>query len=123
MSLKNFNEQQKQAMLDLAVLAMYSDGHLAAAEDERILRLLAAMEHGTDYDCGKQYNEALTRVSRHSPTVASARAYIATLAQLFTTREQQRIVLDLVDDLVSSDSKVSPQEGAYLAVVREAFSR
>jgi len=34
MNLKDFTEQQRQAVLDLAMLAMYADGHLASAEGD-----------------------------------------------------------------------------------------
>jgi hypothetical protein len=91
------------------------------SEDERILRLLTTMGFGTDYDRGKQYDAAIGRVSRHSQTAAAARSHITTLAQHFTTREQRRRVLDVLDDLVSSDSRVAPQESSYLAVVRDVF--
>jgi uncharacterized tellurite resistance protein B-like protein len=121
MNLKDLTEQQQQALLDLAMLAMYADGHLASAEDERILRLLTTMGFGTDYDRGKQYDAAIGRVSRYSQTASAARTHITTLAQVFTTREQRRSVLDVLDGLVSSDSRVAPQESRYLAVVREVF--
>lgn len=121
MNLKDLTEQQHQALLDLVMLAMYADGHLASAEDERVHRLLTAMGFVTDYDRGKQYDAAIGRVSSHSQTAAAARAHVATLAQSFTTREHRRRIHDILDDLVSSDSRVAPQESSYLAVVREAF--
>jgi hypothetical protein len=42
MHLSDFTDEQGQALLVLATLAMYAGGHLAAAEDERVQRLLAA---------------------------------------------------------------------------------
>ena len=121
MNIQDLTEQQIQALLDLAMLAMYADGHLASAEDERINRLLTAMGFATDYDRGKQYDASIGRINRHSQTAGAARTHTATLAQLFTTREQRQRVLDVLDDLVSSDSRVVPQESGYLAVVRDVF--
>ena len=121
MNIKDLTEQQRQALLDLAMLAMYADGHLASAEDERVHRLLTTMGFGTGYDRGKQYDAAIARISPHSQTTAAAQAHTATLAESFATREQQRFVLEVLDDLLSSDSGVAPQESNYLAVVKEVF--
>ena len=121
MNLKGFTEQECQGLLDLAVLAMYADGHLALVEDARVQRLLTAMGCDSDYDRDKHYDAAVSRVSRHSQTVEVARAHAATLAQVFTTREHRRQAYDVLSDLAASDNQVAPQEGSYLAVVRQAF--
>lgn len=121
MNIKDLTEQQTQALLDLALLAMYADGHLASAEDERIHRLLTAMGFATDYDRAKQYDASISRISRHSQTAGDARAHTAMLAQVFTTRELRGRVLDVLDDLAASDNRVAPQESSYLAVVRGVF--
>ncbi len=121
MKLKDLTQPQQRALLDLAMLAMYADGHLSSAEDERIVRLLTNLGFSTDSDRGQQYDAAVGRVSRHAQNVATARAYITTLAQQFTTREERRSVLDLMNDLVSSDSRIAPEETSYLAVLQEVF--
>lgn len=121
MNLDDFTDPQREALLDLAMLAMYADGHLAAAEDERVHRLLGALGFNTDYDRNKHYDTAVSRVSRHSQTAASAREYTAGLAQSFTAREQRQQVLGILDDLLTSDSQVAPKESSYLGIVREAF--
>jgi uncharacterized tellurite resistance protein B-like protein len=121
MHLKDFTDEQGQALLDLATLAMYADGHLAAVEDERVQRLLVAMGFATGYDRSKQYDASVSRVSRHSATAAAARTYATTLARSFASREQRRRVHDLLDDLMSSDSSIAPQESTLLAVVKEAL--
>lgn len=121
MNLDDFTDPQREALLDLATLAMYADGHLAAAEDERVHRLLAALGFNADHDRSRHYDASVTRVSRHSQTAASAREYTAGLARSFTAREQRRQVLGILDDLLASDSQVAPKESSYLGIVREAF--
>ncbi len=121
MDLHDFSGPQRQALLDLAILAMYADGNLTAVEDARVQRLLTGMGYDTDYDRGRQYDAAVTRVSRHSQTAEAARAYAATLAQGFTTREQRSQAYDLIQELVTSDSHITLQEGSYLTLVTEAF--
>jgi len=121
MNLKNFTEQQQQALLDLATLAMYADGHQAASEDDRIARVLTAMGFTTEYDRGKHFDASISRISRHSNTAAAARAHAVTLTQNFKTRDERKQVLNLLEDLLGSDSKVTPQENNFLSVVRKAL--
>ncbi len=109
------------ALLDLAMLAMYADGRLTSAEDQRIVRLLAALGYETDYDRGKQYDASVTRISRHSQSAAEARAHTSLLAANFTSSEQRHQVLELLNELAASDYQVAPQEKSYLSIVREAF--
>jgi hypothetical protein len=121
MNIKEFSEPQQMALLDLAILGMYSDGHLASVEDARVQRLLATMGFDSEYDRNKQYDAAVSRVARHSRTVEAAEKHATTLAQSFTTREHRRGVHDVLADLLASDSKVAPQETNYLAVIGAAL--
>ena len=121
MNVKNFTDGQRQALLDLATLAMYADGRLTTVEDERVQRLLIAMGFTTDYDRNKHYDASVTRVSRHSATAAAARTYATELAKSFSSKEQRRQVNEVLDDLMSSDGGVAPEESALLAVVRDAL--
>lgn len=121
MTIKDFTEPQRQALLDLTMLAMYADGHLASAEDQRVVRLLGVMGFATDYDCGKQYDSSVSRVSRHSQTAESARAYASNLVQSFTSRAQRQLLQSILDDVVMSDSHLSLQESRFLSLVRETL--
>jgi tellurite resistance protein len=121
MDLKNFTDPQRRAVLDLAVLAMYSDGHLSTAEHERVERILAAMGLPSDWQRSVEYDAAVSRVSRHSGSLEAARAHALTLARRFDAPEQRKLVHALLHDLVASDGKLSPQETAFLSTVREAL--
>ena len=120
MNLKDFTAPQQTAVLDLALLAMYADGHLASAEDERIGRLLTEMGFRSDYERNTECDAAVSRVRRHSDTTANARAHASTLAQVFAP-EQKQIVVGLLRDLLASDSVVSRPERTFLAVLEETF--
>jgi len=123
MNIKDFTELQKQALLDLTMIAMYADGHLTSIEDQRVQRLLGAMGFDTDYDRGKQYDAAISRVSRHSQTAESALLHAAGLAQSFATQEQRRFVQSILDEIVTSDGHISLQESSLLSRVREAMEK
>jgi len=123
MNLKTFNDKQRQALLDLVMLAMYADGHLGATEDDRVVRLLTAMGFTTEYDRGKHFDASVSRVSRHSATAAGARTHAAALAKSFTTPEQRREVQGVLQDMVGSDEEVSAQESSFLSAVRDALEK
>ncbi len=121
MNFADFNEAQRQALLDLTMLAMYADGHLATAEDERIARLLATLGCEDDIARAKHYDAYVSRISRHSATTDVARAHAMQLARQFTSPEHRRQVLDILDDVVTSDRSIAAKECGFLAVVREAL--
>ena len=62
MDLNAFNPRERQALLDIFVLGMYADGHLASAEDAQARRLLAAMGHETLDDRNRELDAAITRI-------------------------------------------------------------
>jgi len=121
MNLTNLNEAQQQAILDLVVLAMYADGHLASAENARVQQLLEAMGTASDYDRNWLFDAAVARVRKHADTPASLRSHATTLAQSFATPEQRRRVNEILTDLFGSGQPVSPREEDFLAAVKQAL--
>jgi uncharacterized tellurite resistance protein B-like protein len=121
MNINDFSEPQRQALLDLLVLAMYADGHLAVAEDARVQRLLTAMGFESQYDHERLFDASVTRVRQHSNSAETARAHAVELAEGFRTREQRRGLYDLLEDLMASDTQVSSDETRFLSVVREVL--
>ena len=121
MNLKDFTSEQRQAFLDLLVLAMYADGQLHSGEDERVEGLLTAMGFEPGYDQQREFDAAVTRVRRHSQPVDVACTHAAVLAKRFTTAAQRRTVLGLLGDLVNSDNQISPGEQQLLASVKQVF--
>lgn len=121
MTLENLTDLQRQAFLDLVILGIYADGHLASVEDARVQRLLASMGYSSDYDRGRVYDEAVSRVSRHSQTAAATRDHTTTLARHFTSNDERRWVLDQVNDVLTSDQKLAAGENSFLAILRAEF--
>lgn len=113
---------QRQALLDLALLAMYSDAHLASAEDERLQRLLT--ELGLDSESEREYelDTAIARIRRESESVDHRRNLVARMAHQFPTDEEKQQVLAALEDFLTSDQNVAPAEKQFLAEVRRAMS-
>src|SRR5690349_8005505 len=121
MEIARLNQEQRLALLDLLVLAMYSDGHLDLVEDARLERLLTTMGFGTEYDRGRQLDESVTRLREYSQTPELARKHAAELAKNFSGAEQCRGVYQLVEQQINSDNKVDADEHEFLSAVRAAL--
>lgn len=121
MNLKDFSPLQQQALLDLAVLAMYADGHLASVEDDRLSRLLAAYGQRSEYDRNQAFDAAVARVRPHLGSAEKMRVYIVKQADLFGTSALRQTVVDILDDLLASDNQVTEAENRCAAVIHEVF--
>jgi uncharacterized tellurite resistance protein B-like protein len=121
MEISRLTEQQRRALLDLLILAMYADGHLDLGEDARLQRLLTSMGVETEYDRDRELDDSITRLREYSQNSRVARERAVQLVQCFTDAEQRRGVYQLVEQQVNSDTKVVPAENEFLAAVREAL--
>lgn len=121
MNLKSLSPDHQAAVLDLAVLAMYADGHLASIEDSRIQRLLRQMGVESEYDINKVYDASVSRVSQHSRSHDDATAFAASLAAQFTSPEERNAVMAILNDLLFSDGRVVAKESSYLAIIKKVL--
>jgi hypothetical protein len=121
MKIKGFSEPQSQALMDLLVLGMYADHNLASAEDVCVQRLLDRFEFQSDYERQQFCDGAFTRVSRHTGSLETIRAQAIELAAQFTTKAAQRSAYDMLDDLLTSDGRLTSEESKLLAAIKEAF--
>lgn len=118
MNTSNMNSDERQAMLDLLIMAMYADGHLATVEDRRLHRVLTAMGLTAEHERSRAMDAAVTRVRRRSANDQATLGYAAELAAVFATPEARQEVLARLDDIASSDGRVVPQETEFLTQVR-----
>ncbi len=80
-NLSDFTVEQRQALIDLLVLAMYADGYLASNEDALIERLLTEMGYATPYDREREFDASVTRVRKYTENPDTARAHATILAK------------------------------------------
>jgi hypothetical protein len=121
MNVAGFTQEQKQALLDLLIIGIYADHNLASAEDVRIEQLLDTFKFPSDYERVKFSDAAFTRASRQSGSPEAIRAYVGQIASHFPTREIRRRAYDILDDLLTSDGKVTSEESQLLTATREVF--
>ena len=121
MEISRLTQPQRQALLDLLILAMYADGHLDLVEDARLQRLLSGMGYDAAYDRERQLDESVNRIRDYSQTPELARKHAADLAKNFNDLEQCRGVYQLVEQQINSDNKVEVSEHEFLVAVRAAL--
>ena len=121
MNLTGFNQDQKQALLSLLLIGMYADHNLASAEDDRVQQLLDALEFPTEYARNQYSDAAFTRARKQSASPETIRAYVAQIASHFPTREIRQQAYNILDDLLTSDGKVTSEESKLLAATKDVF--
>src|SRR5688500_2704488 len=121
MELKNLNEEERNALLDALVLAMYADAHLARAEDARIGRILNAMGFTEKFECDREFDATVTRIRKYAGAATAAREVTANLAAALSKRGDRDAVIGALTELIGSDSKVAPEETRFLEIVKAAF--
>ncbi len=117
MHLKHLGLERRRALLDIAVLGMYVDGHLAAVEDQRIQHLLDLLAMGSDTEQTREYDASVARVREYSDSMASAIEHGVELASLFRQRDERRWVADALKDVLASDASISEREQTFVQTV------
>jgi uncharacterized tellurite resistance protein B-like protein len=117
MDFKNLSVEQRNALLDLLVLGMYSDGHVARSEDARIERILRAMGFASQYDRDREFDAATTRVRAGVDAERAARE----LGKVFSSKVDRADVVRVLTELIGSDSRVTAEETRFLETVKGVF--
>lgn len=121
MNTKGLSDEQKAALIDLLILGMYQDGHIAAAEDARVNLLLASFQLPSDYARQQFADASFGRVNKHLSTPEAVRSAVFACASHFKSEAQRRQALDTLAELLASDSKVTKEENMFLVMVEHAL--
>lgn len=121
MNITGFTQDQKQVLLDLLIVGMYADHNLASAEDGRVERLLDTFAFPSDYERDRFSDAAFARASRQSGSPEAIRACVSQVAGHFPTREIRQRAYDILEDLLTSDGKVTSEESKLLSAAKDIF--
>ena len=119
--LTSFSIPQREAFLDLIILAMYADGHLSSVEEEHLQKLLAAMGINDEIDRAREIDGAVTRIRPNIQSIHKAKELALKLANAFKNRSQQVKVFAAVEQLMTSDNNISTWENTLLMELRMKF--
>jgi uncharacterized tellurite resistance protein B-like protein len=121
MNVTGFNQDQKQALLDLLILGMYADHNLTSSEDTRVGQLLDTFNFSSDYERNQFSDAAFTRSSRYADTPEAICSYVSQVATHFPTKEIRKSAYDILKDLLTSDGRATTEESKLLSATREIF--
>ncbi len=114
-------QPQREATLDLLLLAMYADNRIALKEDEAIDAEVATLnwESGTAQE--NYMNAATARVRQALDDAATKTALLTDINQRLATVKARQSALALCDQLLNSDAATTEAETAFEAEVKRVF--
>jgi Tellurite resistance protein TerB len=121
MDLTRFNTDQRKALMELLVSAMYADGHLASAEDERINKVAGSLGLESDHERQLLIDATFTKVARLPQNDAGLKEHLISLVGKFPTRELRRDASQAVDELLRSDNQLASKENSLMVLLRQVF--
>ncbi len=113
---------QTNAILDLLVLGMYADGHLAMVEDERLHAFLTRQGIETGDERRQHIGEAVTRVEHHDDNEAARRQQLAEIAARLDAPAARSLALATLERLLCVDEKYPAGEEHFWNEIRKAFN-
>jgi hypothetical protein len=121
MSIAQLTPAQKEALLELLILGMYTDKRLTTAEDERIQRALDQFGFSSEYDRNAFSDATFARVTRQNLSPEGVRARVEELAREFPDPRSSHQAFEILSKLLSSDGVVTGEEVAVLAAAKAAL--
>lgn len=116
------NSQYTVAILDLLVLGMYADGHVAVVEAEQLHDFLEKRGIPEQADRRQIIGEAVTRFGREAGNLQAARKRLLELAAQLETPAAQAMALCSLERLICVDGEYPPGEESFWNEVRKAFN-
>lgn len=123
MNAPNLDALQSEGLLDLLILGMYADGHLAISEDERMHEFLKQQGATNVEDRLRLIGEGVTRVGRHAGNDVTRPQYVAHLAGRFTRSAEKNLALAVLERLLCVDETFATREERFWNEVKAVFER
>ncbi|MGH8046975.1 MAG: hypothetical protein ACREKL_06990 [Chthoniobacterales bacterium] len=119
MSTDSLTQPQREALISILVLGMYSDGLLSLAEDESLNKFLDSIQWESGTGRTVFLTDAITEVTSINNDVDLA-DYIERNASAFDTAEARKSALDALTGFLKVDG-IAEAEAPLLAKISEAF--
>ena len=111
---------QREAIIDLLLLAIYSDSHISLTEEEALERAIAEQGWESDYPKDLYLAQASARVRAAAETEETVKAKIKECAAHFTTPPAQAAAYSVVHSVLSADGLAEPEQ-LFLSKLNKAF--
>lgn len=121
MNLDAFSTTQVDSLLELLVLGMYADGHLADAEDRTIKEFAREGGVAPGYNLEQSLNKAISSARQVDLNEASLTGAVKRIATVIDEPDVRQSALDALVALHSSDADDAQSEIKFHKIVEEVF--
>jgi hypothetical protein len=115
-------QPQREATLDLLLLAMYADNRIALSEDEAIEAQIAMLSWESGITPESYVNASTARVRAALDGEAMKADLLADISQRLVTSEARQVAWRLCDRLLKSDKDTTDAEAAFEAEIKRTFN-
>jgi hypothetical protein len=119
MSTDSLTQPQREALISILVISMYSDGHLSLEEDEALNKFLDSIPWESGTGRTVFLTDAITQVNNITNDVDLA-DYIERNAAAFDTAQARKSALDAITGFLKSDG-MAEAEAPLLAKISDAL--
>lgn len=121
LSLDGFNQEQREAMLDLIILGMYADNHLAFSENE----VLKDFSQSFNWNSSESINYYMNRIIGHFRQIRDDPEAVNETIELIATKlsNQSEQALKILEDMIDADGETVDQESKFYQKVEEALKQ
>jgi hypothetical protein len=111
---------QREAIIDLLLLAIYSDSHISLTEEQALERAITEQGWDSDYPKDLYLAKASARARAASESDETIKAKIKECAAHFTTPPAQASAYSIVHSVLSADGMAEPEQ-QFLSKLNKAF--
>jgi uncharacterized tellurite resistance protein B-like protein len=112
--------EQRTAIIDLLLLAIYSDSHISISEEEALEKAIAEQGWDSEYPKDLYLAKASARAREAAESDDTLKAKIKECAAFFTTAPAQAAAYSIVHSVLSADGVADPEQ-KFLSKLNKAF--
>lgn len=113
-------QPQREALIELLLLAIHTDSHISLTEEEALERAIAEQGWDSEYPRNLFLEKAAAAARAASESEESIKDFVKQRAAFFTTAPAQAAAYSVVHQVLSPDG-VAEEEHAFLARLNKAF--
>lgn len=113
-------QPQREALIDLLLLAIHTDSHISLSEEAALETALAAQGWASERPKSLYLETAAARARAAAESAEATTAFVHSRAAVFDTAHAQTAAYNVVHQVISPDG-VAPAEHTFLRLLNDAF--
>ncbi len=115
-------QQQREALIELLLLAIYTDAHISLTEEEALERAVTEQGWDSPYPKSLFLGKAAAAARAASESEVATTAFINERAAFFNSEPVQAVAYSIVHQVLSPDG-IADSEHAFLSLLSQAFPK